>query len=356
MCAQGKEVFLITGATGFIGSLLVQALVESGKSYDLMLPIRNIEKANAQYTGLAEKENVKLHFFEVPVEDVRILDLAGPIDYIIHCASATQSSEMTAHPVETADGIVAGTKNILELARRKSIRSMVYLSSMEVYGRVHDIGRPRQEDELGEIDLSSVRSCYPVGKRMAEHYCHIYHQEYHVPVKIARLAQTFGRGVRLDDSRVYMQFARAAFEGRDIVLCTRGQSMGNYCSSDDVVRAVFKILECGLEGEVYNVVNEANTMRIYEMARLVASQVAGGKINIKFEPEKFKTASYAPDTELRLSGEKLRRLGWQAEKGLAEMYAEVIRELECSQSWINSLRRLNGSSDQVILQHCGNQV
>ena len=107
---------------------------------------------------------------------------------------------------------------------------MVYVSSMEEYGVTEDTGAFAGEEELGMIDLKAPRSCYPMGKRMAEHYCHIYYEEFQVPVKIARLAQTFGRGISLRDDRVYMQFARAVFEGRDIVLKTAGKSVGNYCA------------------------------------------------------------------------------------------------------------------------------
>ena len=76
---------------------------------------------------------------------------------------------------------------------QKQVESMVYLSSMEVYGDIDcNDGRYVSEKELGNIDIDSSRSCYPLGKRMAEHYCHIFHKEYHVPVKIARLSQAFG--------------------------------------------------------------------------------------------------------------------------------------------------------------------
>ena len=214
------------------------------------------------------------------------------------------------------------------LARKKQIKDMVYLSSMEVYGLVNDIGRMRMEGELGDVDLFSSRSCYPLGKRMAEHYCYLYQQEYGIPVKIARLAQTFGKSIRLDDNRVYMQFARAAYEGRDIVLKTKGDSMGNYCASDDAVDAIFTILYHGKAGEAYNVVNEANTMCIRDMAELVAGHIAGGQIDVRMELEDSGTTGYAPDTGLRLSGEKLRKLGWYPAKKLTEMYQDVIQELK----------------------------
>lgn len=105
--------------------------------------------------------------------------------------------------------------------------------------------------------------------------------------------------------------------------------MGNYCASEDAVDAVFTILEKGKDGETYNVVNEANTMRICQMAELVSAKVVKVSTKVKIEPEDAKKTGYAPDTELRLSGEKLRQLGWKSTKGLVEMYVDVINEIRC---------------------------
>lgn len=322
--------WLITGVTGFIGSLLVKHLMSLAEYREgnirILGPVRDEEKANRIY---AEEDCSHLRFLQMDLRDAdTVLSIGGSIDYIVHCACVTQSAEMIKYSVETADGIVFGTRNILELAKQKQVKSMVYVSSMEVYGRVKDIGRPRTEEELGEILLESPRSCYPLGKRMAEHYGHTFWKEYGLPVKVARLAQTFGMGVRPEDSRVYIQFARAAKEGHDIILKTQGRSYGNYCASEDVVRALLLLLENGANGEVYNVVNEANTMRIYEMAELVADKVAAGRIKVCIEAEDTEKTGYAPDTELRLSGKKLRALGWKPEKGMLGMYQDILEVLK----------------------------
>ena len=325
-----EGTYLITGITGFLGSMTANELMHSEEYKQGRIKItgitRDIFRARQIFNSTGHQE---LLLVEADIRDRNDLLSAidSSVDYIIHCASVTQSAEMVRHPVETADSIVMGTRNMLELAKKLQIKSMVCLSSMEVYGTVGDIGRPRKEDELGEVELFSPRSCYPLGKRMAEHYCYIYQQEYGVPVKISRLAQTFGKGIRPDDNRVYMQFARAVNEGRDIVLKTMGNSMGNYCASDDAVNAVFTILYCGRDGEAYNVVNEANTMSIREMAELAAGQTAGEQIKVKIELEDPNMTGYAPDTGLKLSGEKLRQLGWHPSKNLAEMYRDVIRAL-----------------------------
>jgi len=326
-----EGTYLITGITGLLGSMTANELMHSKQYKQGRIKITGITRDASrarQIFNSTEHQNLLLVESDIRDQNDLFSAIDLPVEYIIHCASVTQSAEMVRHPVETADSIVMGTHNMLELAKKLQIKSMVSLSSMEVYGRVDDIGRTRREDELGGMEIFSSRSCYPLGKRMAEHYCYIYQQEYGIPVKIARLAQTFGKGIRPDDNRVYMQFARAVNEGRDIILKTAGNSMGNYCASDDAVNAVLTILYRGKDGEAYNVVNEENTMCIREMAELAADQAAKGQIKVKIELEDSGLTGYAPDTGLKMSGEKLQQLGWHPSKNLAEMYREVIRELK----------------------------
>ena len=324
--------YLITGATGLIGRRLIEQIVyKAGRGITvLVLPVRNIPEAQKQFEEYRKQEKADIIYVECDLEHMvkEKFDIGINIDYLIHCAAPTMSAYMIANPVETVDAIVLGTKNALELARYFKVTSMVYLSSMEVYGVVEDKGTEREEDELGEIDFTSSRSCYSLGKRMAEHYCYIYLKEYGVPVKIARLSQVFGRGVRESDNRVFMQFARAAVEQKDIVLKTEGKSLGNYCETEDTVKAILTILKKGTDGEVYNVVNEENTMTIREMANLVADKIACGGIRVRIRLEDLSKTGYAPDTGLRLSGKKLRMLGWRPSKNLEQMYADVIEEIE----------------------------
>lgn len=322
---------LITGITGFLGSLLAKNLMLSDIYRQGNLQIiglaRQLEKAQTLFADY-DMKNVKLFSADICDRAVLFSELEKqPVDYLIHCAAVTTSTEMISHPVETADGIVMGTRNMLELAKIKHVKSMVFLSSMEVYGYVSEIGRPRKENELGEIDITSSRSCYSLGKRMAEHYCNIYYKEYEVPVKVARLSQTFGVGVRPDDRRVFMQFARAVVQEEDIVLRTQGLTIGNYCDSMDAVNAIMLLLYHGDNGETYNVVNEANTMSVREMAQLVSEKLAYGRIQVKIEPEISSKTGYAPDTALRMSSEKLRSLGWKPTKNLVQMYREVIYDI-----------------------------
>ena len=316
------STYLITGVIGMIGGLVFEELISS-KEYILgnvkiIAIVRNASKFNEIYWSV-DLKNVII----VEQDICKPINIDENVDYIIHCAATTESTYMISNPVEVADGIIIGTKNILDFAKSKKIKSMVYLSSMEVYGIVEDDNR-KKEDELGTIILTEARSCYPLAKRMAEHYCNIYFKEYGIPVKVARLAQTFGKGVRITDNRVYMQFAKAVVDNTDIVLKTDGKSIGNYCDSTDVIKAIFLLLNKGENGEIYNVVNENNTMSIYEMAQLVVKNFTDSRIKVVVNPENRSTTGYAPSTGLHLSSQKIQELGWKPEKDIISMYEDII--------------------------------
>lgn len=314
--------YFISGATGYIGSMLIKYIKEVDDASQIVALVRDRNKAKAMLP-----RNVQIIEADLCGRQCveQLLQAGNEESYVIHCASVTKSAEMAAHPVEVIESIVNTTQNMLEFAKRARIKSMVYLSSMEVYGK---IGCPdgyritEEEAGRGEIDLLNARSCYPLGKRMAENLCYSYYKEYGVPVKIARLAQTFGREIMETDSRVYAQFVRAVRNKEDIVLHTSGESMGNYCDMDDAVRGIMTILDRGRDGKAYNVVNEENTMTIRQMAELVADKVAGGKIKVAYEISDHN--EYAPDTGLRLSGRKLEVLGWKPKKTLYDMYHDIL--------------------------------
>lgn len=318
--------YLITGATGYIGSSFINRILRTAETSDVADSIqvtalvRDVDKARAMLP-----ESVR--FLSADIADVNAMSrIEGNFGYIVHCAAPTRSAYMISHPVETTDSIVLGTKNVLELARRCHAKSVVYLSSMEVYGDVDcSDGRRVTEEELGAVSLFDARSCYPMGKRMAENLCYSYYKECGVPVKIARLAQTFGAGILPGENRVFAQFAESARTGTDIVLHTAGTSVGNYCDIDDVIDALLLLLEKGQDGEAYNVVNEDNTMMIREMAQLVADKIAGGSIHVVYDIPEGNAFGYAAPTGLRLSGKKLEALAWKARTGLEEMYRNMMK-------------------------------
>ena len=314
---EGKSV-LVTGSTGLIGSLCVRALLALPQNVRILALVRNLEKAKALFGD-------KVQYL---VGDIRqIPDVEEPVDYIIHCAAVTTSKMMVDTPVETFDTALDGTRNMLVLAKEKKVESIVYLSSMEVYGRILAEQNPVTEEKMGYVDLSKPRSSYPEGKRACELLCTAYYHEYGVPVRIARLAQTFGAGIPLSDRRMSMQFARSAREGEDIVLHTMGRSVSNFCYTVDAIRGVFFLLLNGENGEAYNICNDGESRTVREIAELVCEKVAGGTISVKFDIPEQNTFGYAPDTEMRLCSDKIRKLGWKPEVSMEEGYKRLAAYL-----------------------------
>lgn len=325
---EGKSI-LVTGATGLIGSQIVFALdqynhLNEGKIKIYAL-VRNAEKAEKIFENHSE-------YVKVVVGDIRFsIDIEEKIDYIIHGASITSSKEFVDCPVETILTGMTGTDNVLRFAREKNVQSMVYLSSLEVYGVTDPDKKSIKEAEYGYIDQLVPRSSYSEGKRMAECLCISYGHEYGVPVKIARLSQTFGPGVSYSDNRVFAQFARCAIEGENIVLKTKGETFRNYCYIRDAITGILCVLLKGKLNEAYNIANKETGISICDMAHLVADDIAQKQINVVFDiAEDLSKFGYGPTIKIALDTDKIEKLGWKAEVGIKDAFERMINSMRCS--------------------------
>ena len=213
-----NKVFLITGATGLIGSTIVNSLLkmndEFGAGIRIIVTTRNIEKAKEEFG-----DSVVIKLSNDSIEE--------RIDYIIHCAAPTQSKFFVEKPVETMDAVILDTRRMLKIAQEKQVEKFLYVSSMEAYGTVL-ANKKMDESELGFIPLDSVRSSYSEGKRAAELYTHAFAKEFGVPTVSARLAMCFGAGIRKDDNRVHKSFCESALVGQDIVMKSSGETVIYY--------------------------------------------------------------------------------------------------------------------------------
>jgi len=316
---------MVTGATGLIGSLLIKTLIAYNEKKNTNIQIvafaRNKQKAQRIFGN--HIENKAIIFQQGDINDT--IQIEENIDYIIHGASATSSKYFVSNPVETIKTAINGTQNILELAKEKKIKGMVYLSSLEVYGTPNGDKKFITEQDYGYIDTLSVRSSYSEGKRMVECMCVAFASEYHIPVKIARLSQTFGAGVEYNDGRVFAEFSRCALERKNIVLHTEGKTVRSYCYTKDAISAIFYILIRGVTGEAYNVTNTHTAISIRNMAELVCELFPEAEINVTFDvSENVEQYGYNPEMLIRLDSSKLEKLGWKPTTDLKEMFQRMI--------------------------------
>ena len=301
---ENKTIF-ITGGTGLIGSIIVRAIKLRNQLYNsnirLILLVRNKDKAVKLFG-----EDINITYQEI--DDIKNYkpELLN-IDYLIHAASPTKSKFFVNMPVETIETAVYGTRNMLELAKINNVKSMIYLSSMEMYGTMSSDNV--KESDLGYIDPLNIRSSYSEGKRMSELLCASYLSEYNVPVKIGRIAQTFGPGIDVkNENRVYKFFADSIINKKNIVLKSSGTTKINYGYTTDVILGLFCILLKGKNGEAYNIVGENTGMTILDSARWLASEFGEGAVNVVFDIPQG-NAGFAPDNNMVLSNEKIKTLG-----------------------------------------------
>ena len=319
---QGKT-FLVTGATGLIGSILIKCLLELNRQKELGIKVvavvRDLEKAKIVF----EKDFSKIEFKQIALDDISKDNMGTNIDYIIHLASPTASKYFVDHPVETLRTSIEGTAVVLDYAKIAKIESMVFASSLEVYGTNVD-DKSIDESFQGYVNPLDVRSSYNMGKRAAECMCHSYANEYQVHVKIARLTQTTGAGIAKDDNRVIAQFARLAAEGQDIILHTTGESARPYCYTTDAVSGILYILLKGKDGEAYNVANEETYISARDMAEYLKKKF-NSAISVRVDLNN--NMGYAPPTKLQLNSNKLRILGWKPQYQLHDIFGNLIKSI-----------------------------
>lgn len=320
--ALKNSTIFITGGSGMIGTALAENLMELEDELKLgiklLLMVRDENKVNKSLGKYIKSGNIKLTVGDV-VDPIEVNESA---DYIIHAASITVSKAMVEKPVEVIMTNVNGTKNILDYAKKVDAKSVIYLSSMEAYGFTEN-EILLDEDNIQYLNPLALRSSYPESKRMAENICVAYSKEYGVPVKIIRLAQTFGKGVLENDSRVFAEFARCAKNGHNIVLLTDGSSKRMYLDTSDAASAIITVLLKGENASAYNAANKETYCSIAEMAKFVSDEITGGKIKVSFK-QNANNSHFPPPHKFFLDTSKIEALGWKSENGLKQMYDEMI--------------------------------
>ncbi len=231
---------LVTGGAGFIGSHLVEYLLAQGHE---VLALDNY------FTG--SKENL-LHLRDHPRLELIRHDVVNPImvevEQIYNLACPASPVHYQYNPVKTIKTNIMGTLHMLGLAKRVKAR-ILQASTSEVYGdpTVH----PQTEDYWGNVNCIGVRSCYDEGKRAAEALMMDYHRQNGVQVRIARIFNTYGPRMAIDDGRVVSNFIVQALTGEDITVYGQGQQTRSFCYISDLVEGLVRLMNSDVfEGPV----------------------------------------------------------------------------------------------------------
>lgn len=314
-----KKTVFITGATGLIGTVIVDAIMLKNSSSNINIKVailsRNLKSIEDKF-----KEYIGNSMFSYVIGDVTDeIKTKEKIDFIIHLASNTHPALYSAEPIRTIDTIVRGTKNILELACANNVERVINASSVEVYGENYGDTESFSEDYCGYIDCNTLRAGYPEGKRLSEALCQAYISERKSDIISARLGRVYGPTIKEDDTKSTSQFINSSVKGLDIILKSQGTQRYSYVYVADAVAAILFLVDKGINGEAYNVCSdEVKSLR--EVAGILSAinnkqvvfEVPSGKEkqgfsvvqNALMDTKKIKGIGWTPQYEL---GDGLRR-------------------------------------------------
>ena len=304
----GKNL-LLTGATGLIGTVLVDALMMKNRRDNLNVKIlaagRNETIARERFADYLGDKNFR--FVRLDVNEP--IEIAEPVDIIIHAASNTHPMQYSTDPVGTMTANIIGTHNLLEFGRAKKIGRFVFVSSVEIYGKALTPDDLFTENYCGYIDCNTVRAGYPEAKRAGEALCQAYISQHGLDIVIARLSRIYGPTMRLNDSKAMSEFIMNGVRGEDIVLKSEGLPKFSYCCATDAVGGILYCLLNGRSGEAYNVADSSEMMSLREIAEYVSS-IAGRKVVFEL-PSETQAKGFSRAVNSIMPNDKLRGLGWR---------------------------------------------
>jgi len=223
---------LISGAAGFIGSHLCDRLIGDGHSVVALDNLITGSPRNIEHLI----SNPRFEFFEADV--TREIPVEGPLDHVWHLASLASPKEYLAHPLETLESGSAGTKNMLDVARRDGARFLL-ASTSECYGDPDE--HPQRETYWGNVNPVGPRSCYDESKRYAEALTMAYHRTHGLRTNIARIFNTYGPRMALQDGRVVPAFLDQALRSEPLTVFGDGLQTRSFCYVSDLVEGLVRL-------------------------------------------------------------------------------------------------------------------
>ncbi len=313
---SGKTI-LLSGATGMIGTCLIDALMEKNRESQMNISVlalgRSREKARQRFASYWDSSYFR--FLECDIDHPLSQDIPHA-DYVIHAASNTHPVAYAKDPVGTIMANVVGTGNLLDFAVREKADRFLFLSSVEIYGENRTDVELFSEDYLGYIDCNTLRAGYPESKRTGEALCQAYGHKYGLDFVIPRLSRVYGPTLLPSDTKALSQFIRKGVAGENIVLKSEGTQLFSYTYVADVAGALLTLLLEGKSGEAYNVADEASNLTLRELAELIA-RLSGTKVVFDL-PEAIEQAGYSKATKALLDPGKINGLGWKARYPIQE--------------------------------------
>lgn len=263
---------VITGGAGFIGSHLCDRFIAEG---DEVICLDNLITGNldniAHLFG-----HPKFKFIKYDVTE--FLYVPGEVDFILHFASPASPMDYVKYPIQTLKVGALGTHKALGLAKAKGARFLL-ASTSEVYG--DPLVHPQSEDYWGNVNPIGIRGVYDEAKRFAEAMTMAYHRYHGLDTRIARIFNTYGPRMRIDDGRVIPTFMTQALKGEDITVFGDGTQTRSICYIDDLVDGIFKLL---MSDYVYPInLGNPDEVTILQLAQEI-KELTGSKSKIVFKP------------------------------------------------------------------------
>lgn len=309
------KTVLVSGAAGFLGSWLSEALLEAGAEVYGIDNFASGLRGNIE-TALKRKN---FHFYEADVskklpEEV----LKQSYDFVFHLASRASPFEFEHYPLEIIDSNTIGTRNMLEIAKKSDAR-FLFTSTSEIYGQPKVV--PTPENYWGYVNPIGIRSCYDESKRLGETITMAYYRQYNLNVRIVRIFNTYGPRMRADGiyGRVVPRFIVQALKGEPITVFGNGKQTRSFCYVTDQIRGILKLmLSERAKGEVVNIGNPEE-ITIIHLAEVI-KELTGSDSPIEFHP-------LPPDDPPRRCPDitKARKLlGWEPLIGLRDGLKKTI--------------------------------
>lgn len=311
-----NKTILISGATGMIGTCLIDVLMLRNETKKSNIHVITMSRNESKAKERLGKYWNQMQFEYISCDINETIPECGHIDYVIHAASNTHPLQYSEDPVGTIASNIIGTKNLLDYAVSHGARHFCFVSSVEVYGENRGDTEKFDESYLGWIDCNTLRAGYPESKRVGETLCNAYDKTYGLEFSIPRLSRVYGPTMLLSDTKAISQFIKKAAAGEDIVLKSEGKQKYSYTFVTDAAAGILYTILQGEKGQAYNVADEESDITLKDLAQMLA-QIANTKVIFELPDEKERRG-YSTATKAMLNVDKLKELGWNAQVHMPE--------------------------------------